>query len=282
MSSSIFNKILEEKIDFFRYSFKETSKGLYYDGVSKKLIHPGEYGVFRENVCKEYLRAITPLKLDFGAGFIINDKGDVSTQIDIIIFDKNNTPLIENNEKQKFFPVETVVGIVEVKSDLNKLQLKEALNKLARNKILKEKMTTPSVITREEAGFDPENYAYDNIFSVLICNKFNFNFDNICNEIDGLYEQDILTRQKHNLIISVEDGLLAYYDENRKIVMYPKINQYEFKHSLIRPPVENSNLHLKVAGSYIFMGTSSASIYYPEITDYLGIQLNGGIFSYQE
>jgi len=251
MGSLIFNKILEEKIDFFKYSYKETAKAVYYDETIGRLIHPGEFGVFRENVCKEYLRAITPLRLDFGTGFLINDIGEISSQIDIIIYDKNNTPLIENNEKQRFFPVETTVGIVEVKSDLSKTQLKDALNKLSKNKILKEKMSNPTIIKRDHIGnFDPENYMYDNIFSVLICNKLNFNITNLVNEIDELYDQNILPRQKHNLIISIEDGLIAYRDENQKVLMHPIFRNQQLKNTLIKPPTDNPNLHLKTAGSY--------------------------------
>ena len=185
MSNLIFKKILDEKIEFFKYSFKSSSKEIFYDESTKRLIHPGEFGNHRERICIDYLRSIVPMRLDMGTGFMINDKGDISTQIDILIYDRNNTPLIENNEKQRFYPVETVVGIVEVKSDLNKTQFKEALNKLARNKRLKENMSNPTAIKRNSLGsFDPINLPQDNIFSILICNKLNFNLDILPEEVD--------------------------------------------------------------------------------------------------
>jgi len=53
MSSFIFSKILEEKIEFFKYSFKETSKDIFYDEKTKRLIHPGEFGTHREQICKD-------------------------------------------------------------------------------------------------------------------------------------------------------------------------------------------------------------------------------------
>lgn len=276
MSNLIFNKILEEKIEFFKYSFKETSRNIFYDEKTKRLIHPGEYGTHREQICKEYLRSIIPLRLDFGSGFIITDKGDVSTQIDIIIYDRNNTPLIENSEKQGFYPVETVAGIIEIKSDLSKTDFKTALNKLARNKRLKEVMSNPVKIKRDRDGkFDPINDSYDNIFSILICNKLNFDLENLIQEIDKYYEIDIQPWQKHNLILSIEDGLLAYFDNNSKSLMYPYLGE-SLKNRFIRPS-KNSNRHFFIASSYIFMGTSSSSIYYPEISDYINISINGGI-----
>ncbi|SEG03058.1 hypothetical protein SAMN04488130_10556 [Flavobacterium urumqiense] len=276
MSNLIFNKILEEKIEFFKYSFKETSRNIFYSEKLNRLIHPGEFGTHREQICKDFLRSIIPMRLDIGSGFIITDKGDVSTQIDLIIYDRNNTPLIENSERQKFYTVETITGIVEVKSDLSKNDLKSALNKLARNKRLKENMSNPVKIKRDNEGmFDAMNYPYDNIFSILICNKLNFNIDNISADIDDLYDDDIQPWQKHNLILSLEDGLLAYYDDNKKSIMYPYLN-VKLKNRFIRPD-KNINSHFYFASSYIFMGTTSSSIYYPEITDYINDSFNGGL-----
>lgn len=276
MSSLIFNKILEEKIEFFKYSFKETSRNIFYDEKTKQLIHPGEFGTHREQICKDYLRSIIPMRLDLGSGFIITDKGDVSTQIDVIIYDRNNTPLIENSEKQRFYPVETVAGIVEIKSDLSKSELKIALNKLARNKKLKENMSNPSKIKRERDGkFDPINFPYDNIFSLLICNKLTFDLEKLSEEIDGFYENDIQPWQKHNLVLSIEDGLLAYYDKNKKTLMYPHILG-KLKNRFIRTE-KNNNSHFFFASSYIFMGTTNSSIYYPEISDYIKGSFTGGV-----
>jgi hypothetical protein len=276
MSNLIFTKILEEKIEFFKYSFKETSRKIFYDETKKRLIHPGEFGTHRESICKDYLRTIIPTRLDIGSGFILTDKGDISTQVDLIIYDRNNTPLIENSEKQRFYPVETVAGIVEVKSDLSKSDFKIALNKLANNKRLKERMSNPTKIKRDAQGqFDPTNYPYDNIFSILICNKLNFNLDKISSEIDDYYDKDFENRHKHNLILSIEDGILVYFDTNGKSLMYPHLKE-NLKNRFIKPDT-NKNIHFYFASSYIFMGTTSASIYYPEISDYINGNLNGGL-----
>lgn len=54
----------------------------------------------------------------------------------IISIFKEHTPLIENSG-QRFFPVECVAGVIEVKSKLTKATLKEALVKLAAIKDLR-------------------------------------------------------------------------------------------------------------------------------------------------
>lgn len=276
MGNIIFQAILDEKIEKFRFAFEQTSKKIFFDETEKKLIHPGEYGMYREAVCKEYLRVIIPTRLEIGQGFLINDIGETSTQCDLVIFDRNTTPLIESDERQRFFPIETVCAIGEVKSDLDRTDLKKALNKLARNKLLREKMTNPTAIKRDHSGnFDPINYPYDNIFSFLICNKFTFDFSDIVNEIDSYYEQDIKPWQKHNLILSVNDGLLAYYDNSAVTFMYPYTkNGLSLKNRFVKPD-KNKNVHFLFLSSYIFMGTTSSSIYYPEMSNYL-VNFNGG------
>ncbi|AWI26862.1 DUF6602 domain-containing protein [Flavobacterium pallidum] len=277
MGNVIFNKILEEKIEFFKFAFQQTSKDIFFDEDSKKLIHPGEFGTYREAICKDFLRFFIPMRLDISTGFLIVDSGNVSKQCDLIVYDRNNTPLIENAERQRFFPVETVCAIGEIKSDLSKNNFKEALNKLARNKRIKEGMSHPTVLKRDHPGkFTPNVYPYDNIFSFLICNKLDFKLDNICDEIDSLYEDDILQNQKHNLILSINDGVLLYRDDNDKSMMYSHMGLKPLKNSFITPD-KNVNCHFFYACSYIFMGTTSASIYYPEISDYIGDSFSGGL-----
>jgi hypothetical protein len=277
MSNYIFTKILEEKIEFFKFAFQQTSKDIFFDENSKKLIHPGEYGTYREAICRDFLRFFIPTRLAIGTGFLISDKGNVSKQCDLIIYDLNSTPLIENSERQRFFPVETVCAIGEVKSDIDKSGLKEAINKLARNKRLKEDISNPVAIKRDQPGsFNPKEYSYDNIFSFLICNKFNFDHTNLHNEIGSFYDNDIEHHQKHNLILSIQDGILLYRSDNDQIMMYPFFDGNVLSNSFVIPDT-NKNCHFYFACSYIFMGTTSASIYYPEIGDYIRDSFTGGL-----
>lgn len=78
--------------------------------------------------------------------------------------------------------------------------------------------------------------------------------DNLSEELNGFYESDIMDWQKHNLILSIEDGLIAYYDENNKSLMYPYLNK-KLKTRFIRPDT-NPNSHFFFASSYIFYGNN--------------------------
>ncbi len=40
-----------------------------------------------------------------------------------------------------------------------------------------------------------------------------------------MYEPNVEVRNRHNLILSIQDGVVLYCDENRKSMMYPEIRQ---------------------------------------------------------
>ena len=269
MSINVFEKLLIEKIEIFKSTFAETAEGVFFNDDGK-LIHPGEFGRYRENICKQFLKFVTPARLDIGTGFIINTSNKVSHQCDIIIYDAQHTPLLESEEKQFFFPVETIAAVGEIKSVLSKKALSEAIQKLARVKVLREEVKNPAIIKKDRGtGYDPSNHIYDQIFTFIVCKKLSFNISNLSTEINKLYGDSTEYRHRHNLILSVEDGLLAYYDNNGKTMMYPVMGNTKLKNRFIAPG-ENLYVHLKYFASYLFMGTSSATILYPEISDYMG------------
>lgn len=269
MWNRVFQAILDEKIEFFRLSFERTSKEIFLDSLNWRLIHPWEYWEYRENICKDFLRLITPSRLDIWSWFVIGPFGDVSTQCDLIVFDKQNTPLIETSDKQKFYPTETVVAIGEVKSTLTKSDFIITINKLAKNKKIRECLKDPTIIKREHPNkFDPINYPYDATFSFLICKKLDFNIENIWEEINSLYEPEIEPWQKHNLILSIDDWLMCYFDKNWISLMYPYVKWVDFKNRFIYP-TDNKNIHFIHFSNCFFMAMSSLSLYFPETTHYI-------------
>lgn len=104
------------------------------------------------------------------------------------------------------------------------------------------------------------NNPYDQIFTFIVCKKLSFNISNLSTEINKLYGDSTEYRHRHNLILSVEDGLLAYYDNNGKTMMYPVMGNTKLKNRFVAPG-ENPYVHLKYFASYLFIGTSSAIIF---------------------
>ncbi len=121
--------------------FKELSK--YYSTVSEKFLH--EYKQFnyllthtptigdgREEIIRGYLKDYVPKKFSVAHGFVFGKAKDKET--DIIIYDSNNySPLFKKNDLV-IVPPESVSVIIEIKSRLNKNELKKALSNLIKTK----------------------------------------------------------------------------------------------------------------------------------------------------
>ncbi|MCG8551621.1 MAG: hypothetical protein MI799_14570 [Desulfobacterales bacterium] len=271
MPNKIFNYLLDEKIDTFIRSFCNTAKQTFVDS-NGKLIHPGEFGNYRETCCKEFLQYFIPRRLDIEEGFIINTSDEVSTECDIIIYDKNNTPLIQSKEMQKFYPVETVAAVGEVKSSLTKTKLKEALDKLSAVKAMRKGEITSEILNKESNdGYDPIKNPKDSLFTFLICEKFDFNLSNLPVTINNIYSRETNPNYQHNLILSIKDGLAAYYHEKdgdiHLSVPYPIFYQKPVK-AVITEPSDNND-HIKAFANFMFMGVSGTTLIKPDITGYL-------------
>jgi hypothetical protein len=76
-------------------------------------------GEIREIFVSDLLRHFLPEHLGIGTGIIINQASKQSKQTDIIIFDKRIFPPILGNQNIGLYPIESVVGVMEVKSSCN-------------------------------------------------------------------------------------------------------------------------------------------------------------------
>ena len=159
-----------------------------------QLIHPGEYGKYRENALKDLLSILTSYKI--GDGFIITSEDSISTQCDIVIYDNNNLPVLENNFTQ-FFTIESVIAIGEVKSTLNHTEFKNTLIKLANNKKLKKEINGLG----REKGIGDEN---NSPITFLVCKNLSFNLKNI--NFDDIYK-NVEREFWHDSILIIDQGI---------------------------------------------------------------------------
>ena len=282
MVSKIFEQLLLEQIEIFRNSFSNVSKSLFYDEKQGKLIHPGEYGSYREAIVKDFLKFVVPLNLDISQGFIINPNDEISTQCDIVIYDARVTPLIQSELRQRFFPVETVCAIGEIKSVLSKQDFKNAINKLTNVKKQRENIGTKTIIRKVIPGdYNPEICPYDQLFTFIVCQKLKFDIQNIASEINELYDINLPGRYKHNLILSLEDGLLLYYEpKERRPMMYPTLGGYKCLKNRFMQPTDDGVMHYKLFATYLFMGVSQTTVLFPEMADYIS-DTDNRIFGYR-
>ena len=273
MGNKTFKSLLNLKVEQFKRSFSYYSPEFFKD-LNVNIYHPGEYGSYRENVIKPFLKIIMPQKYSIGSGFLINNKEGRSSQIDIVIYDSKVTPLIED-QQNVFYPVETVVGIGEIKSTLSKKDFGEALRRLASNKELKSYSYSSPILEDQQRHFNI-NHPYDQLFSFLICEKLDFDYKNI--DFNTIYESSLPSHARHNIILSVQDGLFLYKlkDDEKRYWPYPigikkelGIKNETLNHFVNKNDDDLENAHFEAFSVYFFQAISSKRVFFPEMATYL-------------
>ena len=78
-----------------------------------------------------------PGRLEIGTGEIAAANGDVSPQMDLIVYDRLHTPLLDGTDSSILVPVEGVYAVIEVASNLSSSKLKEDAEKIRKAKRLR-------------------------------------------------------------------------------------------------------------------------------------------------
>lgn len=283
--------LLDEKIINFHNSFINSSRRLFFhsDGTP---IHNGEFGNYREEVSRSLVSQFMPERMAVDTGFVVTSGGGVSTQCDIVIYDKTATPMIKNDNNQRFFPIESVCAVGEVKSSLNLSEAKAALRKLAAIKSLRDSLYKPTYIHRARReltseNFKPEIDELDQIITFLVCEKFSFNIEKNLRELVDCYLEKLPKWpfcNRHNMILSVKDGLLAYLHEKSGCT-YPfpsKLVDFEdahnphqvvtkpvlLKHRWIQPQ-DSSIEHIRHFCSMLHTALTTVSVLFPDLANYI-------------
>jgi len=99
--------------------------------------HAGERGSEAEDILKRFLREKLPRRFDVASGIVIGSDNQTSRQTDVIIYDAMNSPVYRTGSRLQILPRDNVASVIEVKSKLNKKELKDAAAKIAVVKALK-------------------------------------------------------------------------------------------------------------------------------------------------
>ncbi|UTV26403.1 DUF6602 domain-containing protein [Photobacterium atrarenae] len=212
MASNVYRELLIQNINKLIQHY-ESSESIFRDN-NNKMYHSGEFGEYREYAVEELLSLCLPQNFGVTRGFIITRDNLISTQCDLIIYDKGSCPRLVDSSYKKFIPVEAVVAIGEVKSQIRtSLEMSEILDKMARNKALKSLSSTTRITKKvyapdEDNGrsFDSSYFRHDAIFSFVICKSFSPMPENGFD-----YSEDIDMSNKHNFIASLNSGHCSYF-----------------------------------------------------------------------
>lgn len=202
MANPRFTLLLKKKIKSFIDSYEELSRQLFLDPSKKTNIsHTGEFGAYREALVKDFLRMFVPERLQIDSGFAINANGEVSPQLDIILYDPAVTPRIEDAEYRRFFPIECICGVGEVKSVLrSKSELGDALHRLWQ---VKRMALNPHPRNSKNPSAPP--------FTFLFCEKIEADPSGANTWFVDYYNSEKIPKdQWHNVIATIGSGIFKY------------------------------------------------------------------------
>ena len=81
--------------------------------------HPGTKGDASEQVWLELLQTYLPARYQAARAHVVDSNGDFSQQIDVLVFDRQYSPLIFEYEGQTVIPAESVYAVFEAKQSAN-------------------------------------------------------------------------------------------------------------------------------------------------------------------
>ncbi len=82
------------------------------------ILHSGSKGDSLENVWIEWLRKYLPNRYCVDKAIIVDSLGNLSDQIDLVIYDQHHTPFVFTQNGIHYIPAEGVYAVFEVKPDL--------------------------------------------------------------------------------------------------------------------------------------------------------------------
>jgi hypothetical protein len=101
------------------------------EGTRRAVGHPGSRGSASEEDWLRVLKNHLPFRYQADRAFVIDSNGKISEQIDIVVYDRQYSPLLYNHADQKFVPAEAVYAVLEVKQHLDKGHIEYAAGKAA-------------------------------------------------------------------------------------------------------------------------------------------------------
>ncbi len=109
------------KMKLYREVLSSAQKKLSADiqQIRSCVPHSGEKGVLVEERIRSELQKILPEKVGVSHGFVTDASGEISRQLDIILYDRWNTPRILTSGGTQIFPVESTYACGEIKTNLN-------------------------------------------------------------------------------------------------------------------------------------------------------------------
>lgn len=189
-----------------------SSKLLNDFSISSEINHQGNKGSYRESSLKEFLLSgRLPKRFGIGTGEIIGRTKNVSKQSDLIIFDQLDGISFIYNDDIQVYPIESVFGVIEVKSSLSKVELIKALDNIKSVKSL-----VPDESYTEKGSFFTNTLKrprpFGIIFAYSLCNN---SLESLLINVQG-WEKENDKEFWSNLIVILNEGIIYHHGNTMK------------------------------------------------------------------
>lgn len=115
-----------------RVVFKEISEQLLSEfRKTSQVSHNGGKGTLREDAFASFLRDYLPSRYAVGRGEVVSARNRISGQLDVVVYDPSHCPTLLKSSSHAVFPVESVFGVVSIKSTLASPELADAYENIA-------------------------------------------------------------------------------------------------------------------------------------------------------
>lgn len=104
---------------------------------SRRITHAGDRGEVNEQHFIDFLRKYLPNRYTVEKAIVLDSEGNVSQSIDVVVFDRQYTPTLLDNDKHRYVPAEAVYAVFECKPKIDKGYLEYAADKAASVRRLK-------------------------------------------------------------------------------------------------------------------------------------------------
>ena len=164
---------------------------------TKEIKHPKKRGDIREKEIIEFLSKVIPFRYGITQGFAINSVSTISREQDILIYDKNISPIIIDENDCKYIPQYAIPVAIEVKSKITTSEIAKIILNCASIKKL-----------RYDGDFNFEEKKSDNIFYAVFCYESDMTLNNIIKKIDE-YNENVPKTLQIDMIYVLGKGLVC-------------------------------------------------------------------------
>ena len=158
------DKHILNNADFLREAFTTEQECLVAKlKSSRRISHAGDRGEVNEQHFIDFLRKYLPNRYTVEKAIVLSSDGEVSDSIDIVVFDRQYTPTLLDNDKHRYVPAEAVYAIFECKPTIDKAYLEYASAKAASVRRLKR----TSVEIHHAGGIYPAKELFEIVAGIL-------------------------------------------------------------------------------------------------------------------